>query len=627
MVDEYSVRLSRADAPEQLLGSGTLIIRQRDRKAFLLTCAHVVRGLDDEEAFRVEYYANQGANQAKILLPKKGFIQCGNSAFDIPEEDLPIQEDYVCYPLDWAPWMIKLSDTQWKRPESPQRLNGFGFPERKNNVYSECAPMGGGSILNTEISNRAPSSNGYFYCRFLDRTLLSLDQELSGFSGTGLFDNDGRLVGIVKGRNLNRDEVEDYDFAAVAAPEILRSLYQPHPVKNSWENAALVRWLSNPFGRDGSAANVLSMATKTVNLWCLLLVLREPLVIILLNRSSIMKKALSEMDWLDARWKAFAVDGEEPSFSGNLGIVYTVPYNNLNRAQEILKSWRLFKNDMPILLHIDLTENTAHDPSLTNRVFWERLAGQKEYILLASENYFVPSLFSEGLEISNAEIEQSLRTYRYPAALYDHLIGCVQRHPRDMIFLLSRLLEENGGWQQEVVLYRLVLLYKKLTGEDITAFVKESYHRALPFLSADETRDLFWYAPSAGGIDWDEETDALYESVCWLKERLKERDWAELAEFLMEHDMAYLEQAIEWINGRQQEDFDGLCGAFSRLQGGMTYELIMSLRSRWGMTRLRVWAEESCYGALLSALSRIRPCSGDAALDHMAAYVWQRVAP
>lgn len=625
MMDKYSVRLSRADAPKQLLGSGTLIIRQGDRQAFLLTCAHVVRGLDDEEVFWVEYYANQGANPTKHLRSKGEFIQRGKGAFNVPEEDLPVGEDYVCYSLPWEPWMGKLSDTQWERPTSLQRLSGFGFPQRKNEIYCKSSPMGGGTALNAQVSNCA-QNDGCFYCRFLDQTILSLDDELLGLSGTGLFDKD-KLVGIVKGRNPIRDGIEQYEFAALSVSEILPSLYQAHPSKSNWENAALVRWLSNPLGRDGPDVNVLAMAAKTVNLWCLLLVLREPVVIILLNRSSSMKKALSGMDWLDARWRAVSADGEEPTFSGNQGIVYTVPYHKLNSVREILKSWRLFKNAMPILLHIDLTEDTAHDPSLPDQGFWKRLAGQKEYILLASEDYFVPKLLSEGHRISDTEIEKSLSAYRYSAALYDNLIDCVQYHPLDMDFLLNKLLAEKGGWQQKVVLYRLAFLHKKLTGEDITAFVKGSYYRVLPFLNSDEMRDLFWYVPNVSDIDWDEETDALYESICWLKERLHERDWAGLAEFLMEHDMAYLDQAIEWIDKQKQEDFDGLCGAFSRLQGGTTYELIMSLRSRWGMARLRVWTEESCYSALMSALSQTRPCSGDTALDQMVAYVWQRVAP
>ncbi len=629
MIDEYSVRLSRADDPKQLLGSGTLIIRRRDRQVFLLTCAHVVRDLDDEEDFQVEYYyANQGAHRIKILLPKGGFIRCGNGAFDIPEENLPIGEDYVCYSLSWEPWMWKLLDTQWERPESLQKLGGFGFPKEKNLVYSERAPMGGGTTLNVEVSNRAPS-DGYFYCRFLDRTPfpLPLDMVLPGFSGTGLFDNDGRLVGIVKGRNSARDSENHYEFAAVAAAEVLHSLYQAHPAKSSWENAALVRWLSNPLGGNGSDANVLAMAAKTVNLWCLLLVLREPVVMILLNRSSSMKNALSETNWLDTRWRAVSTDDVEPSFRENLGIVYTVPYHRINSVQEILRSWRLLEHDMPILLHIDLTEDTACNPSLTDRLFWERVAGQKEYILLASENYFVPSLLSDGYEISDTEIEEHLRACRTSVALYDRLLYCVQCHPLDMASLLGRLRTETDGWQQKTVLCQLALLYKKLTGADITELVNESYHRVLPFLSGDETRDMFWYVPSVSDIDWDEETDVLYESICWLKEQLHERDWTGLAEFLMEHDMAYLDQAIEWIDGQQQEDFDGLCGAFSKLQGGMTYELIMSLRSRWGMTQMRVWTEDSCYSALVSALSWTKPCSGDAALNQIAAYVWQRVAP
>ena len=626
MMDEYSIRLSKAGDPEQLLGSGTLILRQRDRQAFLLTCAHVVRGLEDGEDLRVEYYANQGVDSTKILRPKERSLQCGHGAFDVPEEDLPVGEDYVCYPLPWEPWMEKLPGTRWERQELLQRLSGFGFPEEKNGVYSERAPMGGGNALNAEVTNRAPN-DGCFYCRFLDRTLLSLDKELLGFSGTGLFDSDGRLVGMVKGRNSARDSVEHYDFAAVAVSEVLRSLYRTHPAKISWEDAALVRWLSNPLRRDDSDEPVLAMAAKTVNLWCMLLVLREPVVIILLNRSGSLKKALSKMDWLDARWKAVSADDGEPSFRENRGIVYTVPYRRLNSVQEMLKSWRLGGHDMPVLLHIDLTEDTTYNHRLTDRFFWERVVGQEKYMLLVSEDYFVPSLFFENCEISEMEIRESLRTGRTPAALYDRLLDCVRRRPLDMAFLLDRLRTKAEGWQQKAALCRLALLYRKLTGEDIAAFVRGSYHRMLPFLSAGETRDLFWCVPGAADADWDEETDALYESVCWLKERLEERDWAELAEFLMEHDIAYLEQAIEWIDRRRQEDFDGLCGAFSMLQGGMTYELIMSLRSRWGMARLRAWMEESCYSALLSALSRTRPCSGDAALDQMAAYVWQRVAP
>ena len=144
MIDEYSVRLSRADDPKQLLGSGTLIIRRRNHQVFLLTCAHVVRSLDDGEYFQVEYYSNQSTQRTKTLPPKKGFIRCGNGAFDIPEKDLSIGEDYVCYPLPWEPWMGGLSDTQWERPKSFQRLSGFGFPTEKNNVYSECAPMAEG---------------------------------------------------------------------------------------------------------------------------------------------------------------------------------------------------------------------------------------------------------------------------------------------------------------------------------------------------------------------------------------------------------------------------------------------------------------------------------------------------
>lgn len=625
-MDEYSVRLSREDNPKQLLGSGTLIIRRRNRQAFLLTCAHVVRDLEDGKYFRVECYANQGANPTGILLPRGGFIQCGHGAFDVPKEKLPVGEDYVCYALPWEPWMWELPDTRWEGQEFRQRLSGFGFPAGKNGVYSEHAPMGGGNALSVEVTNRVPN-NGFFYCRFLDQTHLCLDEELMGFSGTGLFNSDGRLVGMVKGRDSRRDSVDHYDFAAVAVSEVLYSLHQAHPVKSSWENAALVRWLSNPLRWDEPDENVLSMAAKTVNLWCLLLVLREPVVIILLNRSVSMKKALSEMDWLDARWRAVSADDEELFFRENLGIVYTVPYHRLNSVQEILKSWRVGGHDMPLLLHIDLTEDTAYNHRLTDRFFWERVAGRKRYILLASEDYFAPSLLSEGCEISDTKIRESLYTGRAPAALYDRLLDCVQRHPLDMIYLLDRLRTETDGWQQKAVLCRMALLYKKLTGEDITAFVKEPYNRVLPFLNADEMCDLFWHVPSAGGVDWDEETDALYENVCKLKEWLTDRDWAEAAEFLMEHDMSYLDLAIEWIDRRQQEDFDGLCGAFFRLRGGMTYELIMSLRSRWGMTWLRAWAEDPCYGALLSALSRTRPCSGDAAMDQMAAYVWQRVAP
>lgn len=346
MMDKYSIWLSRAGDPEQLLGSGTLILRHRDLQAFLLTCAHVVRGLEDGEDFRVEYYANQGTNPTKMLLPKGGFIQCGHGAFDVPEEDLPVGEDYVCYSLDWAPWMGKLPDTRWERQELFQQLSGFGFPEEKNGVYSERTPMGGGDALNAKVTNRAPN-DGYFYCSFQDQTLLSLDKELLGFSGTGLFDSDGRLVGMVKGRISLRDSIDHFDFAAVAVSEVLRSLYRTHPAKSSWEDAALERWLSNPLRRDDSDEPVLAMAAKTVNLWCLLLVLREPVVIILLNRSGSLKKALSEMDWLDARWEAVSADGGEPSFRRNIGIVYTVPYRRLNGVQEVLKSWRLWGHDMP----------------------------------------------------------------------------------------------------------------------------------------------------------------------------------------------------------------------------------------------------------------------------------------
>lgn len=342
--DRYSARLSKDGDTSNLLGSGILLINHNECRSLLMTCLHVLNSIADAGSFQAIFVSDPNREAIRFQKNRHFCIGQGSSSTD---------QDYILYEVPWKEWMDPLADTCSAEPMAGAVLRGFGFPYKYNKNVNASSPFKGGTSICFTIANSIPNG-AYVYCR-LKEEVQSIDRELQGFSGTGLFDQNQCLVGMLKGRDkdrINTNYIDDPELDKEVLIFRVSSLNQYLPSWNAelWENTAMVRCLSVPHFRRG--IHTMRTGAGLLNLWSILLTMREPSVLFLFGGSNKLKEALEKIGLLSHHWKMYS---DENSTHG--GIVYSAPYGeeSFRHVRQMLSMRNRASRKGPVLIHIDVT--------------------------------------------------------------------------------------------------------------------------------------------------------------------------------------------------------------------------------------------------------------------------------
>lgn len=347
--DQYSARLSDVNNMGDLLGSGVLLIRHKEQRAILLTCVHVVEKILDHDSFQAVFSADP--NREAVIFKKNNYLH---------KAEKPSQ-DYILYETVWQSWMDKLADTRLEPPQATMNLVGFGCPDKYNGCPIPSNPFEGGDILKCYISNATPNSEkSYFYCRLKDTSSGMTDLNLQGFSGTGLFNRNQCLVGIVKGKNMKRInpsavDVPEYDpeFIALNVSKFLSAF--PSQNDQLLESTAMVHCLSSPFFPRELYTDAKNSDAGLLNLWIVLLTIRSPLVLFLFSGTDDLKNALKETRLLFPRWEIFSMEDFKRNVPLASSTYSALCEEGLAYIRQKLISWKHTYDKRPILIHINIT--------------------------------------------------------------------------------------------------------------------------------------------------------------------------------------------------------------------------------------------------------------------------------
>lgn len=616
MIGEYSVRISRANDPCSLLGSGTLLIKSEKRMARLLACSHVI---ENNDSIYVEFYA--GRHHGTIALDESSIVFRGNGRQYNDGDTSYIAEDCVCFRLPWEDWMSEITDTRYGRAVLNQELRGYGFPKRQNGSYSpETSPMEGGSALNVRVSN--VSQEKHFYCRSTERSDLCLDDEMTGYSGTGLFDDNGNLIGIVKGRNKERNDITDLEFAAIAVFDIVKSIFD-EPSAYQGTASPLVRMVSDPLVNASNPA----LAARSFNLQSLLYIFMDkPILFVLFNTSAEIKYNLEQECPFGYSWKKL-VDGNYSIFGSGAGTVITTSDPNpVSRIREAAKKWASTNNCRPLLINIDLTSGVPDSFCFSDLSEWRELVPKNQSVIqLFSDNFFS----SGSRDRTGAkEIENLFSEELKPSGSHAHIFGSLEKHilsnPLDSGRILSKY-KESLNKKDDAVMLRLRLLHSRLTGLELELLPLAPCEESLSFLSGTEKIEYMWRYNGGIRDKWDEEAKIIYEEIQQLRMLLSSETWFELAEFLLEHDPYFFNFLISRFNDGEisQDQSNAIFSAFSQFEGGYKYRWAMALTSIWGWNYI-IQLEDKHGGKDMSrALSNDLPAVHDVVLQQKAAEIWQ----
>lgn len=547
--DQYSARLSKINDMSKLLGSGVLLIRKKEQRAMLLTCIHVLEKIGDHDSFQAVFFADP--NHDAITFQKNSYLRKGENT----------AQDYILYGTPWKSWMGMLADTCLAAPQINMDIKGFGCPDKYNGCSTPSNPFEGGDILKCYISNATPNSEkSYFYCHLKDTHSGVTDLNLQGFSGTGLFNENQCLVGIVKGKNETRINLFAMDVPAYD-PEFIAlnvsSFLSVFPSYNDrlWESTAIVHCLSAPFFRRGVyTENAVYSGVGLLNLWSVLLTIQRPLVLFLFGGSDDLKSALKKISLLSPHWETFSVETPREN-EPPIGAEHSAHYGEgFVRVRQKLRSWRRSPGKSPILIHIDITFDViSHLPAPPSPMELfecvKRMGGcpDTDYVFL-SDDYIEDFLCRPEVPFPDGAMSQ-----------------------REMI---------HWFWKQR-----------------------------------DSTMIAF--------EEFDDEVWEIYRCVENLRQWIKDKNWETLSDFLIDQDSSalYLREVITWLNDGEKDAYQSLMTSLSKRNPNSVCWWLLLLCCRWSIPLLRDISEGSFDFQLLASLWEDPEQARDATLSQIAATV------
>lgn len=623
-----SVRISSPLGSEELLGTGTLLIRKRDQTVWLLTCAHVFFREEGKKLYNtvsIEYVGSSEKRDKDFskMPDRRRWIPLVDESTDELTNRLEAGElryttetasDFVCIRLDWEDWMKDLPDTVFGKAVmgSSKELRGFGFPKKTNNEYQKQKSLI--SCIHLFECTVDTVEQGEIGISYKGHPAEDRDRQMEGFSGTGMFNIAGELVGIV-----SRPRGEGEYFLAKLVPALLiKERWERSEKRFSWEEISLMWMIRNP----APGQPLLPYLHQRANLFCLLNGIRGAAAIFLLNhKGEKLDAVLRELSSVvpGRAWTSFLVTqgGEfEPKELNGKGVVVFLRFcqRDWGLTWDFLKKrWReencllLFSVDVSPSSEQEADDELAYEtPGKDNlRLIGERIPiGMRDkpyYLLLTGcfvdQNYPFPPERQEEL-LRRAEGESDPPGFlvreleKRPSAFYGVVSACARSGQTALRRAGCRL--AIGYWsicgQSTMHLFR---------GE--SGFLRDLYGAYLN--GAERTALLGQLALSEGGAAdamlntvLEEEDDApeyLYAvDQCGAASRWAEKELEPcLLACLTSHAAFDLLLACLNEHKRQEEDYETLLALLERLreEGVVTdrsYYWKTLLRSRWGTAQL-----------------------------------------
>lgn len=523
----YSVRLRNADNELEYLGTGTLLIRRKDERVWLLTCMHTLFKERVEPGNKstgsmspayvpirrvlVEYKANAAQYQTVTIeiIPQStayaveanvlpGTVMAGNYREQYVE-NLSCEEDFVCLNLAWEPWMEFLPDTKLEPAQEFKKYVGYGFQRDLNGHHVGES----GTLLEVTSSNINPHKFSFKHSHDPEK---DHHLEMAGFSGTGLFHPDtGALVGIV---------CEEYRNSNNEVWAVSVNLFEEqwnHQQALPWEDVCLVRCIHTPSGR----GRIFPSMRLELNLFAILSGIRGEAVVFLLNgvgtpvKDVLCGKSLRAL--IPNRvWKEIesseALRLSEQSFDG-LVVAMSNQEQDWRQAEQLVRNLNGIgltgTSSKLVLFNIDVSTipQDADDPlnlqEVVSRIS-EWVMGNQQFYLFSTDG-LIESLqepWSRRKRVEEA-VENRYRQAQEKEDPYSFLLQEAESWPGIALDLAERCSRPDSTPTLRLAGFRLAILYSAVTntrrvwplfrGRECEEFLKQVVY---PRLSMDEKLDF-----------------------------------------------------------------------------------------------------------------------------------------
>lgn len=594
----YSVRLKNADNEQEYLGTGTLLIRQKDERVWLLTCMHTLfqnRAEPGSEStgntspayvpirrVLVEYKANVAQDQAVTIeiIPKSaaypveanvlpGTVMAGNYKEQY-KENLSCEEDFICLKLAWEPWMEFLPDTKLEPAQEYKKYVGYGFHRDLNGHQVGES----GTLLEVTASN---INLHKFSFKYLHDPEKDHCEEMAGFSGTGLFHPDtGALVGIA---------CEEYCNANNEVWAVSVNLFEEqwnHQQAFLWEDVCLVRCIHTPLGRGG----IFPSMRLELNLFAILSGIRGEAVVFLLNGvGTPVKEALCSRSlrvlipgrvW-ETTTSSEALRVSEQRFDG---LVVTMSnqeqdwrqleqlIGNLNGIGLTGTSSKLVLCNIDVPTMLQDADAPLNLQEVVSRISGRVMGGQQFYLFSTDgliESLQEPCTVSRK-KIAEEAVEDRYRQAQEEADPYKFLLQEAERWPGIALDLAERCSGPNSTPPLRLAGFRLAILYSAITNtrrvwplfrkKECEEFLNQMVY---PCLSMDEKLDFLGSLALNGA-----EGAILWEKIAGSTQNEDEGAYAEDIALFADSLQKLIKKPV-WTRNDVEEQPELLTPAFFRI--------------------------------------------------------------
>lgn len=558
---DYSVRIVTNDESRNFLGSGTLLIRKASQTVWLLTCVHVFFPKDKSSQVwngEVEYHRNGNGVPFEIDWDdaddaddndedkphEPGWVmfgKCDSQNIYVVQNPASCERDFLCLKLQWESWMNELNDTELGAPEAGGEYFGYGFSSFVNSHDVKDS----GSPLRTRAGNVQPS---FFSVGYHENFTQTADAQMVGYSGTGLFSGDGKLVGMVVGRYGSAD---NYEATAVRVDKL--APFWNRSQAATLQDFCMVRVLHAPFApKMIPREKILPSMRLELNLFTFLSGIPIPgdVNVFLLNgegapvQEALNEKKLGDLlqrrKWI-SRDASLRLSKKQQSVTNGLVIHMKNTEEDWTNAGNLAKNYRQ-QGEKLILFDIDVS---AEQPNFRNieKQITSQVVGSEPFFLFATHALFRANAspnhaLSEQAENLCREAENKLTPYLFfldeaeqkPALLPNLLEACLHSEaPRNIRVAGLRLTVLFGVLSDSLYVKSLILredkdFLCKCVYPELRKDEKLDLLDILSYENSEDARALMekLLSPDDDAWQWSEVLSALTKEEPWSIDALQE---------------------------------------------------------------------------------------------------------
>ena len=192
-VCKHAVRIGIDDCQCSLQGSGTLLVSRQEKRAFVLTAAHVVvllkKKLQNNENVIHINCTDMKDEEHEIR------VKDINNIYVHPGYNKKQEQDYLydaaMIEIPWETWMEDIEEYVLQTGEIGNDVVGYGYPEALDNERNKVTKVAGVKKFTGSIDVKIADRNAISYNPDNIEGGLTRECMMKGFSGTGLFVNGG----------------------------------------------------------------------------------------------------------------------------------------------------------------------------------------------------------------------------------------------------------------------------------------------------------------------------------------------------------------------------------------------------------------------------------------------------